>query len=230
MPSIVAIFDLDETLTEGHVWTGLSSYCRTFKVNRFRTYLFFVTHGILWLLFKLWLLPRNTFYSLWIRDMAIMLKGIPRPKSKEVFYWITSRELTPKQKPEIIKELEWHQRQNHLVILISSTFNELLRHIGKTLDVTHTIGTVLEVKENRYTGKTLGQACFGQEKALLLQHYIKHQMGVEVDLSKSYGYGNDLQDIAMLELLGNPAVVHPDKKLSKIAKQRNWRIIPKVKK
>ena len=230
MPNIAAIFDLDGTLTEGHVWTGLSSYCRTFKVNRFRTYLFFVTHGILWLLFKLRLLPSNTFYSLWIRDMAILLKGIPRPKAKEVFYWIASREITPKQKPEVIKELQWHQKQNHLVILVSSTFNELLRHIGKTFDVAHTIGTVLEVKEARYTGKTLGEACFGQEKATLLQHYIKHQTGIEVDLTKSYGYGDDLQDIAMLELVGNPVVVQPGKKLSKIATQRNWRIIPKVEK
>ena len=225
MPKVAAIFDLDGTLTDGHIWKGLSNYCRTFKVNRWRSYLFFVTHFGFWLLFRLRILPQNSFYSLWLSGTATLLKGITKPKGIEVFYWIASREIMAKTKPEIIEELVSHQKRGHEIIIVSSAFNGLLRQVGKRLDVAHTVGTDLEVKESRYTGKILGRACFGQEKATLLQRYLKLQLNHPVDLSQSYAYGNDLQDVAILELVGNAVVVQPNRKLSKIANQRNWKIL-----
>ena len=225
MSKIAAIFDLDGTLTDGHVWKGLTSYCRTFKVNRWRSYLFFLTHTGLWLLSKLLILPRNSFYSLWITGTATLLKGITKPKAIEVFYWVASREIMEKTKPQVLEKLRSHLAKQHEVIIVSSGFNELLRQVGKRLEVPHTVGTDLEVKESRYTGKILGRACFGREKAILLQRYLKHQLNEPIDLSQSYAYGNDLQDLAILELVGHPTVVRPGRKLSKIANQRNWEIL-----
>lgn len=225
MPKIAAIFDLDGTLTDGHVWKGLAHYCRTFKVNRWRSYLFFVTHAGLWLLFRLCLLPRNSFYSQWITGTATLLKGITKPKAIEVFYWVTSKEIMAKTKPQVLERLSFHLEKQHEVIIVSSGFNDLLRQVGKRLEVPHTIGTDLEVKESRYTGKILGRACFGQEKVTLLQRYLKHQLTEPIDLSQSYAYGDDLQDVAILELVGHPVVVEPGRKLNKIANQRNWEIL-----
>ena len=225
MPKIAAIFDLDGTLTDGHVWKGLSNYCTTFKVNRWRSYLFLATHTGLWLLFKLSILPQDSFYSLRITGTAILLKGITKPKAIEVFYWIASREIMARTRPEVIEALAFHQKKHHLIIIVSSAFNEILRQVGKRLEVPHTVGTDLEIKESRYTGKILGRACFGREKAILLQRYLKHQIIEPVDMTQSYAYGNDLQDVNILELVGNPVVVQPGRKLSKIAKQRNWQIL-----
>ena len=46
----------------------------------------------------------------------------------------------------------------------------------------------------------------------------------DLDLTESFAYGDSIADLPMLETVGHPRVVNPDKKLSAVAKKRGWPI------
>ncbi len=45
-----------------------------------------------------------------------------------------------------------------------------------------------------------------------------------VELSRSYAYGDSISDLPMLEAVGNPVAVNPDKRLLAAAQERNWQV------
>ena len=45
-----------------------------------------------------------------------------------------------------------------------------------------------------------------------------------IDLSQSYAYSDSITDLPMLEVVGNPVAVNPDKDLRRIAEERGWQI------
>jgi hypothetical protein len=45
-----------------------------------------------------------------------------------------------------------------------------------------------------------------------------------VDLNGSFAYSDSITDLPMLEAVGNPVAVNPDRELRRMAEQREWRI------
>jgi hypothetical protein len=43
-----------------------------------------------------------------------------------------------------------------------------------------------------------------------------------LDLAHSYGYGDSLNDVPLLETVGNPVAINPDMRLRRYAKRRGW--------
>jgi len=52
-----------------------------------------------------------------------------------------------------------------------------------------------------------------------------HQLESEgLDLSASYAYSDSHTDLPLLEAVGNPVAVNPDRELRKVAEEREWPI------
>jgi phosphoserine phosphatase len=64
--------------------------------------------------------------------------------------------------------------------------------------------------------------CVGQNKRKLTLE-LAHNIGL--DLEKSYAYGNHPSDLPLLESVGHPHAVAPNRILKKIAQQRSWPIL-----
>jgi fatty acyl-CoA reductase len=45
-----------------------------------------------------------------------------------------------------------------------------------------------------------------------------------VDLHRSYAYADSISDLPMLEAVGNPVAVNPDRRLAAAARSRGWQI------
>jgi hypothetical protein len=45
-----------------------------------------------------------------------------------------------------------------------------------------------------------------------------------IDLSRSFAYSDSITDRPMLELVGQPVAVNPDRELRRLAQQRGWKI------
>ena len=43
-----------------------------------------------------------------------------------------------------------------------------------------------------------------------------------IDLAASYAYSDSITDLPMLELVGNPVAVNPDRELARVAREREW--------
>ena len=120
--------------------------------------------------------------------------------------------------------LKWHQEEGHIVVIVSGGFQPFLREVANLLGIEHTIGTALEEVGDYYTGRLAGPFCHGDDRVNLVHSFIE-SFGVEVDLSSSFAYGDRAQDIPMLEMVGHPIAVYPDKELFDYATERGWTII-----
>jgi phosphoserine phosphatase len=70
-----------------------------------------------------------------------------------------------------------------------------------------------------YTGE-LEYYAYGPTKAEAL-----HELEAKgIDLSASYAYSDSHTDLPLLEAVGNPVAVNPDRELRKIAEEREWLI------
>ena len=224
MGRTAAFFDLDGTICSGQSWKGLSEYCLANEINLRIYYSFFFSHIWLWFLSKARIISEETLISHWVKDMAILTKNLSRDKGMDMFNWVAQRHVLGNLREDVINELRWHQKQGHLIILISGTFKEILDIVGQDLEIEHIVGTKLKIMRRHYTGNLEGDFCFGEQKRKMLHQYL-NLLGEEVDFASSYSYTDRFYDLPMLEMAGNPVAVYPDDRLQAYAETKGWRII-----
>ena len=127
--------------------------------------------------------------------------------------------------PGVCEILNDHQRQGHAVALLSSTTNYLADPIARDLGIEHSLVTRLEVRDGRFTGRADGPICYGKGKVYWAEQFAREH---DVDLSKSYFYTDSVTDLPVLERVGHPRVVRPDRLLRREARRRGWPIIAPV--
>jgi phosphoserine phosphatase len=110
------------------------------------------------------------------------------------------------------------------VVLVSSMFQPFLEAIGLRLGVDLSIGTELEKRGSYYSGQVVSPICFNEQRTVLLRKHIG-ETGLQVELSRSYAYGDTIWDKPVLQMVGNPVAVYPDAELRAYAQEQGWRII-----
>ena len=218
-----AIFDLDGTLCSDPTWKGLARYVKLHRRNRRMHYAFMATHMPLFLLHKLKLMDAGRARAIWAGHMAWMLRGMSLEEGGCVFEWIADEHLMPSQKPDIVALLREHKARGERVILLSGSFQPLLDIMAARLGAGVALGTQVERRNGRYTGRSLPPVCQGQGKALRLRAYLAKE-GRDVDLSASSAYADSWFDQPVLDLVGRPVAVHPDEELAALATQRGWEV------
>jgi len=131
--------------------------------------------------------------------------------------------LKPHLVSNIVKKLENHKKQGHIIVIVSGSIRYYLEPAAKDLGIHHTICTDLEEgKDGLLTGKPIGQICIGDYKKELTLKLVEK---LNIDLKNSYAYGDNQSDIPLLKLVGNPVAVEPTSKLEKFALRNNWTIL-----
>ena len=74
--------------------------------------------------------------------------------------------------------------------------------------------------DGNYTGE-LAFYAYGPHKADAIQEIADRE---EIDLSASYAYSDSVTDLPMLEAVGHPVAVNPDRELAREAKERDWEV------
>jgi len=115
-----------------------------------------------------------------------------------------------------------HRRAHRDLYLVSSSGLEVVRPLAEYLGVPHVIATRPGVDEEGLYDGTLEFYCYGENKATAMQEVAEAR---GVDLSESYAYSDSATDLPMLEAVGHPVAVNPDKELRAIATERDWEIV-----
>jgi HAD superfamily hydrolase (TIGR01490 family) len=218
-----AIFDLDGTLFTGHVWQGIPRYLRQHRRNRLWLYTFLATHLPLGFLCQIGLLDGGKMRLLWSRNMSLMLRGMSVDEGARAFTWVADEYVMPLLRPDVAALLQEHQARGERVILLSGAFQPLLEIIGERLDADVMIGTQIEQRDGRYTGRALEPVCQGEGKAVRLRAYLAGEGG-DVDLGGCGAYADSIFDLPVLGIVGHPVAVYPDEELAALAVQRGWHI------
>ncbi|MCI0549633.1 MAG: HAD-IB family hydrolase [Anaerolineae bacterium] len=220
---IVALFDSDGTLYSNQMGWGMMKYEEMHgRPGRARLYYASLMPG--YFLNKLGLIKPEAFQHTLIAGLTNFFKGLNLKDGASLFNWVVNEYLLPAKRADVVNRLKEHQAQGHLVIITSGSFTPCLDIIGKHFGVPDLIGTEVEVQNERYTGKIIPPLITGIAKAEKIRELLSTR-SVDVDWSSSYAYGDSFTDRNMLELVGHPVAVYPDKKLHKLAKEKNWEIL-----
>lgn len=122
---------------------------------------------------------------------------------------------------EALDLIEEHREAGHDVIIVSASGSEMVEPIAEMLGATHAIATRLEEVDGRYSGKVLHYS-YGPHKVTAMRELAAAQ---GYDLEHSFGYSDSETDIPMLEAVGHPFAVNPDKGLRRRAVEEGWPIL-----
>lgn len=113
-----------------------------------------------------------------------------------------------------------HKALHHDVVIVSASGYDLVAPIARELGVTRIAATQLEVHDGRYTGEVLFY-CKGAAKAEAMRELARVH---HYDLARRFAYSDSAVDLPMLEAVGTPVAVNPDRALRRIAADRGWDI------
>ena len=128
--------------------------------------------------------------------------------------------ISPLVYAEAVALLEEHRARGEDVVIVSSSGEEVVGPIGEMLGVDHVVATRMEVADGRYTGEIAFYA-YGEGKATALRELAEER---GYDLSACWAYSDSVTDLPMLEAVGHPVAVNPDKALRRVAEERGWRV------
>lgn len=123
---------------------------------------------------------------------------------------------------EALDLINEHHAADRDVIIVSTSGAEMVEPIGAMLSADHVVATRMEVNdEGRYTGKIRFYA-YAENKAKAIRDLARKR---GYDLSECWAYSDSVTDVPMLEAVGHPVAVNPDKELRKIAEERGWPVM-----
>lgn len=114
-----------------------------------------------------------------------------------------------------------HKTEGHDVVVVSASGEELVSPIASMVGATHSVGTKMVVSDGRYSGE-IDFYCAAENKAVAIKELAEKH---DYDLTRCYAYSDSVTDLPLLEAVGHPTVVNPDRGLRKIAAQRGWPVL-----
>jgi HAD superfamily hydrolase (TIGR01490 family) len=117
--------------------------------------------------------------------------------------------------------IDEHRAAGRDIVVVSSSGEEMVRPIAEQLGISDVIATRMVVKDGRYTGEVDYYAA-GPTKAEAARELAAQR---DYDLSSSYAYSDSISDVPLLEVVGHPTAVNPDRGLRRIAAEQDWPVL-----
>jgi HAD superfamily hydrolase (TIGR01490 family) len=117
--------------------------------------------------------------------------------------------------------LDAHRDAGRDVFIVSTAGQEMVGPIAAMLGASGIIATQMRHAEGRYTGE-MDFYAYGEGKAVRI-----HQLAAErgYDLGDCFAYSDSFTDLPMLEAVGRPHAVNPDRQLRRVAVARGWPVL-----
>ncbi|WP_027004204.1 HAD family hydrolase [Corynebacterium halotolerans] len=153
-------------------------------------------------------------------QLAAMVAGWSDEQVRQIAEETMHHVVTPAIYAEARELITFHHNAGHDVIILSASATQLVELIGAELGIDRVVATELEIRDGRFTGELLFY-CKGDAKAEAIARLAEEH---GYDLAASYAYSDSATDLPMLETVGNPVAVNPDRAMKKAALERGWEI------
>jgi HAD superfamily hydrolase (TIGR01490 family) len=122
---------------------------------------------------------------------------------------------------EALELIEVHRAAGRKVFIVSASPEEIVTPLGSYLGADGVIASKPKVDDRgRYTGE-MAFYSYGPYKAEAMRELAQRE---GIDLSASYAYTDSYTDAPMLEAVGHPVAVNPDRVLLKMAREHDWEV------
>ena len=115
-----------------------------------------------------------------------------------------------------------HREEGHVCAIVTAASPYGARPLANLLGIEHVVSTVLEVDDQGlFTGRPEKPLCIGEGK-LTRARRLLDALGLSLD--DAVFYTDSIQDLPLVERVGEAVCVNPDPRLRRIAKKRGYRI------
>ena len=209
-----AFFDMDLTLLRVNSGSRWVKYLR----RRGEIGLPMLLRSGFWLLqYRLSLLNMEAVAAMLAADMAGDAEDEMRVKVSE-FY---QSEIRDTISPLAREALEQHRDEGDSIVLLTSATPYVAEPLAAELAIPHVLCTRLAVENGRFSGSLLPPTCYGVGK---VHHAERFAEAHGIDLAQSSFYTDSYSDLPMLQRVGRPVAVNPDRRLSRYARRQGWPI------
>lgn len=130
--------------------------------------------------------------------------------------------LLPTIRPKIKKIIDEHLCQNDRVILLSATLEPIAETFAKYLNIPEVVATKPFHNNNIFGSQPPIEHPYSRDKLLVAKRVCDQD---NINIKDCVAYGNSIHDLHLLECVGAPIAVTPDKCLRRIALTKKWTII-----
>jgi len=213
---ITAFFDLDHTLIKGNSILSFAFFdyrCGYIPIR-------LILRSLIWnLSYRLGYLNREAAFQ----KAASFYQGREVIKLKaHVAHWF-EKQMVNKLLNDANKTIEKHRQQGHRLVLLTSSPSFIAACAAAAWGFDDWIANIILQDEN---GKLIScierPICYKSGKIKRAEIWAKQH---NVDLSSAFYYGDSYADIPILNHIGNPHAVNPDRQLCKVAKKKQWPIL-----
>ncbi len=155
------------------------------------------------------------------RHLSRMVTGWDVQQVRDIVAETLEELIQPLVYREAAALIEEHQGAGREVVLVSSSGSEVVDPIGAMLGVDLVVATRMVVVDGRYTGE-IDFYAYGPAKARAVER-LAGERGY--DLADCYAYSDSVTDLPMLEAVGHPCAVNPDRALRREAAARGWAVV-----
>ena len=151
--------------------------------------------------------------------LALMSAGVERADMQAVVRDALATVIEPAVYAEALDLIEAHHRAGHDVVVVSASSTEMVEPTAALVGADRAIATRMEVDiEGRFTGRIERSLLHGAKADALVADASAHR----IDLARSWAYSDSISDRPMLEAVGHPVAVNPDRDLRRLAAAQGW--------
>ncbi len=155
-------------------------------------------------------------------ELGDLTRGWSRDEVLQLVEETVEEVVSPLVFAEALAIIDEHRRAGRRVVVISSSPVEIVIPLCRYLGLEDVIGTRPEIDAaGRYTGG-IDFYAYGTGKAEAMKQLAESE---GVTLEDSFAYSDSITDLPMLEVVGHPVAVNPDRELRAIAEERDWQIL-----
>ena len=154
------------------------------------------------------------------QESARLTEGWEADKVRRVVAEVLEEVISPLIYAEALDVVHDHRAAGRLICIVSSSPEEIVEPLAAMIQVDRFIASKPRIMDGKYTGE-LDFYAYGPHKGEAIKALGERE---GIDLAGSFAYSDSITDLPMLEVVGNPVVVNPDKELRKVAEERGWPI------
>ena len=212
----IAFFDMDKTLlavNSGSLW--IRRELALGHITRLQA-----LHASLWL-------ARYHLGFVSMKDALVQaishLRGAREQPMRERTVLFYEEMVRFQYRPGALRALEEHRSAGDKLVLLTSSSGYLAELVARDLGLDAVLCNRFEVDAaGLYTGKPLGEVCFGEGKRFYAEACASE---TGVPLSACSFYTDSYSDLPVMEVVGRPVAVHPDRRLQREALRRGWPVV-----
>jgi len=212
-----AFFDLDKTIIAK---SSMLAFSKTFRHHGLLNRRALVRAAYAQVVFQLVGADENKMEKL--REVALDLtKGWNHNEVADIVRETLHDVVVPIIYEDALELIEKHKANGVFVVIISSAPSEVVEPIAHHLGVDDFVATTSRLDtQGNYSGE-LEFYSYGSFKSQAVHTLAdKHN----IDLEESFAYSDSITDVPLLECVGHPIAVNPDKELARVAQSNGWPI------